>query len=495
LGYDGTMSKNVNSVIRGYSRQKEEEQARLVATENKLPYINLVNYPFTGDVLGLIPPTQAKQFGIIAFQRLGNSIRVATPAPFTPGLAEFMSKLGTERNIRFEPYYCSETSINFALKQYDKLVREVTVTSARAKKQTVGEFLTRVKSLNDLSGAIANISTTELFELILSGAMAFDATDIHFEPQADSVRVRLRIDGELQDVAEIGHDNYRLLLSRVKNLSKLKLNRMATPQDGRFSITLEVGSVDVRVSILPASYGETAELRLLTGKGLMTLEQLGLNDGTIGAIKQAISKETGLVIVTGPTGAGKTTTLYAVLAMLNTPDQKIVTIEDPVEYKIPGIEQIQVDPGRGFDFADALRAVLRQDPDVILVGEIRDKETAEIAINAALTGHLVLTTLHANSAPATFARLLELGAPNNLLADAVSLVIAQRLYKKTCPPGVISCGRTAASEFLLPDEEFSQLIKAKATIGEFQQLYAKKGYKNLASDLQEKVAAGLINQN
>jgi len=488
------MVKNVKSVIRGYGRQKEEEQARLVAAETKLPYVNLVNYPFTGDVLGLIPMAEAKKFNIIAFQRLGNSIRVATPTPFVHGLGDFMTSLGSDKAIRFEPYYCSETSISFALKQYDKLVRQVTTTAARAHKQSVTDFLAQVKSLNDLSGAIANISTTDLFELILSGSLAFEATDIHFEPQAESVRVRFRIDGELRDAAEISHESYHLLLSRVKNLSHLKLNRITTPQDGRFSITLETSTIDVRVSILPATYGETAELRLLTGKGLMTLGQLGLNAGTIAAIQTAISKETGLILVTGPTGAGKTTTLYAILALLNTPKQKIITIEDPVEYKIPGIEQIQVDPSHGFDFAQALRAVLRQDPDVILVGEIRDKETAEIAINAALTGHLVLSTIHTNSAPATFARLLELGAPNNLLADAISLVVAQRLYRKSCPPDQVVCGRTAISEFLLPDEDFSQLIKAKATIGEFQRLYAQKGYKNLASDLQEKAAAGLVSQ-
>jgi general secretion pathway protein E len=234
--------------------------------------------------------------------------------------------------------------------------------------------------------------------------------------------------------------------------------------------------MDVRVSILPATYGEVIELRLLTGKAFLSLDQLGLDEGTKAAILRAIQFETGMIIVTGSTGTGKTTTLYAVLKSLNTPDKKIITIEDPVEYKISGIEQIQVQPDRGFDFPQALRAVLRQDPDIIMVGEIRDKETAEIAINASLTGHLVLTTLHANSAPATFARLIEMGAPAHLLSDAIRLIIAQKLVKRP-EPKEGEPGRMVIAQYLEPTAEYTELIKQKASIREFEELFGRLGGK------------------
>ena len=477
------MPKNIQSVIKGYSRQKEEEQTRLVATENNLPYINLVNYPFTGDVLGFIPEGVASKFSVIAFERLGNIIRVATPFPFRPDLDEQMNKLGEDGKVRFEPHFCSQTSIEYAIKQYAKLVRPVVEqTRAQAEKESVGEFLRNVANLEEFGGAIQNVSTTKLFETILSGAVAFNASDIHFEPQAEFIRVRFRVDGVLQDVAQVSADSYHLLDSRVKNLSGLKLNKNAGAQDGRFSIEIGDEKMDVRVSILPATYGEVIELRLLTGKAFLSLDQLGLDEGAKAAILRAIQFETGMIIVTGPTGAGKTTTLYAILKSLNTPEKKIITIEDPVEYKIAGIEQIQVQPDRGFDFAQALRAVLRQDQNIILVGEIRDKETAEIAINASLTGHLVLTTLHANSAPATFARLIEMGAPGHLLSDAIRLIIAQRLVKRPNPKEG-EPGRMVQAQFLEPTAEYTELIKQKASIREFEELFNKLDEKaNASSD-------------
>ncbi len=472
------MPKNIQSVIKGYSRQKEEEQARLVATENNLPYINLVNYPFTGDVLGFIPEVTASKFSVIAFERLGNVVRVATPFPFRPELDEAMNKLGGDGKVRFEPYFCSQTSIDYAIKQYTKLVRPAAeLVRAQAEKESVGDFLKNVANLEEFGGAIQNVSTTKLFETILSGAVAFNASDIHFEPQAEAIRVRFRVDGVLQDVAQVSAESYHLLNSRVKNLSSLKLNKNAGAQDGRFSIEIDEEQMDVRVSILPATYGEVIELRLLTGKGFLSLDQLGLNEEVKTAILRAIQFETGMIIVTGPTGAGKTTTLYAILKSLNTPDKKIITIEDPVEYKIAGIEQIQVQPDRGFDFAQALRAVLRQDPNIILVGEIRDKETAEIAINASLTGHLVLTTLHANSAPATFARLIEMGAPGHLLSDAIRLIIAQRLVKRPDPKEG-EPGRMVVAQYLEPTAEYTELIKQKASIREFEELFEKLGGKS-----------------
>ncbi len=503
ISYNVCMSRrNIKSVIHGYGRKKEEEQTQLIATENKLPYINLVNYPFTGDVLEIISQPVAEKFSTIAFQRLGNTIRVATPYPHNPELPELMNKIGHDQNIIFEPYVCSISSITYALKQYEKLVKKVVDTTARAKKQSIEQFMSEIASLSDFATSITSVSTTQLFETILSGAIAFDATDIHFEPQSDHVRIRFRVDGELLDAAKIGAAEFHLLLSRVKNLAKLKLNRLIGPQDGRFSISVGDGKVDVRVNVLPATYGETIELRLLTGRDLLGIDRLGLAKETREAIERNIRRETGLVIVTGPTGSGKTTTLYAILSLLNKSNTKIITIEDPVEYKIAGIEQIEVDHSHGFDFAQALRAILRQDPDVILVGEVRDKETAEIAINAALTGHLVLTTLHTNNAAASFARLIEMGVPTYLLADAINLVLAQRLVRRVCAncqgKGCDKCsqtgkrGRVVVSEFLEPSAEFGELIKKKATLGEFTTMFNKLGYGSMEDDLKQKISEGVV---
>jgi len=475
------MINKARSVIRGYSRQKEEEQARLVAKENGLPYINLVNYPFTGDVLALIPEATAQKFLIVPFTRVGNTVRVATPYPHQTSLPAVMNRLGERLEVNFEPYVCSITSATAALKKFKELIPKSGDTQAQAKKESVEQFIHQVKNLTDLSGHIQASTTTEMLETIMSGALAFQATDVHFEPQATGVRVRFRLDGELIPITEIEESSYRLLLSRIKNLARLKLNRGAGAQDGRFTLEIGYESVDIRVNVLPATYGETAEFRLLTGRALLNVDSLGLTEAVISAVKRHINQHSGLIIVTGPTGSGKTTTLYAILQLLNKPNTKIITIEDPVEYKIVGIEQIQVDPASGFDFPEALRGILRQDPDVILVGEIRDKETAEIAINASLTGHLVLTTLHTEEAPAVFARLLEMGAPAYLLADAIKLVIAQRLEKKTCVncrgKGCDSCrgtgfkGRYAIAEYLEPTPEYEELIRRKASIAEFRELY------------------------
>jgi len=270
------------------------------------------------------------------------------------------------------------------------------------------------------------------------------------------------------------------------------------------SVTVGDQPVDIRVNALPSAFGETIELRLLNYTGFLAVEQLGFNDDLVRAINETISKPEGMIVFTGPTGSGKTTSLYAVLQKLNTPERKLVTIEDPIEYRIDGIEQVQLDTTSGFDFPQALRAVLRQDPNVIMVGEIRDKETAEIAVNAALTGHLVLSTLHTNSAAATFARLLQMGVPKYLLADAVSLVVAQRLIRKLCDichgSGCDTCnqtgfkGRFLIAEYYKPDSKTVELIKREATVGEFDEYYRTSGNKTLLQDGLERVNQGLTTE-
>jgi len=291
---------------------------------------------------------------------------------------------------------------------------------------------------------------TELFGIILGGAIGLGASDIHIEPREETVRLRLRIDGILQDVVLIDPKIYHSLLSRIKFVSGLKLNVSDRPQDGRFSIIQGERKIETRVSSLPSDFGESIVMRLLDPKNLIEIEELGLRKDLLALFKKQIKKPNGMILVTGPTGSGKTTTLYAFLKRIQNPEIKIITIEDPIEYKLKGITQTQVNHKKGYDFASGLRALMRQDPDVILVGEIRDLETAEIACEAALTGHLVLSTLHTNDAAGAIARLVDIGVRPISIAPAINMAIAQRLVRRVCK----KCVR-----YVKPSKEETKKIK------------------------------------
>jgi len=274
---------------------------------------------------------------------------------------------------------------------------------------------------------------TDLVDVILSGAISIASSDIHLEPQEDQARLRVRIDGVLQDVLFFDLNIYKALISRLKLLSKIKLNITDKPQDGRFTILLDESPIEIRASTLPAEYGESVVMRILNPKNLIGLEALGLREDLLKIFEKEIKRPNGMIIVTGPTGSGKTTTLYAFLLKIQNPEIKIITIEDPIEYHLKGISQTQVAPEKGYDFGQGLRSIVRQDPDVILVGEIRDLETTKIALQASLTGHLVLSTLHTNDAAGTIPRLMDLGADPSSIAPAVNMAVAQRLVRKVCP--------------------------------------------------------------
>lgn len=375
-------------------------------------------------------------------------------------------------------------------------------------------------------------STSILVKTILIGAINLRASDIHFEPEESKVRIRFRIDGDLQDVILIPKPVYTPLLSRIKLLSKMKLNIFKRPQDGRFTIVIaddERNDIEVRTSILPTEYGESLVIRILNPKNLINLEDLGLRPDLFDLFQKEIQKPNGMILVTGPTGSGKTTTLYSFLKKIQKPDIKIITIEDPIEYRLDGITQTQVDPDRGYNFANGLRSIVRQDPDVILVGEIRDPDTAKIAIQAALTGHLVLSTLHTNDAAGTIARLVSLGAKTSNIGPAVNIVIAQRLVRKVCPkcsklkkisatelekikkslnnipktikipkinsetliPQKVGCkycnftgyrGRVGIFEAIPIDEEMEEFITKQSSIAEIKNLAIKKGMVTMHQD-------------
>ncbi|KPJ57569.1 hypothetical protein AMJ49_00390 [Parcubacteria bacterium DG_74_2] len=400
----------------------------------------------------------------------------------------------------------------------------------RVSKKIAGEISfppkKEIKNILDLKEGVKSSltkTTSEILEIILGGAINLDASDAHIEPEEERIKVRTRVDGVLQDVIEVERKIYEGLLSRIKLLSGIKLNITDRPQDGRFSILLGETSIEVRASTLPAEYGESVVLRLLNPKSLIDLEQLGLRESLLATFKEETKRTTGMIIVTGPTGSGKTTTLYAFLRKIRNPKIKIITIEDPIEYRLEGIVQTQVEPKKGYDFANGLRSIVRQDPDVILVGEIRDIETAKIAIQAALTGHLVLTTLHTNDAAGTIARLINLGIKPYDIGPALNMVVAQRLVRKVCPrcfklkevseedlkkftqalkgikkiekrlkiPEVVSCkfcnfsgyrGRVGIFEIILIDDEMEKFLLREQSIAAFREKAKEKGMITMYQD-------------
>jgi len=292
-----------------------------------------------------------------------------------------------------------------------------------------------IQNLDQLKERLAGIEperVTYFFQVLLIAILSLDASDAHIQPEKGSAKVRLRIDGLLHDVTDLPPTIYEALLSRIKLISKIKLNIADKPQDGRFSFLLGEDPVEARVATLPAEYGEAVVLRVLNPKNLIQIGELGLREDILQTLRKELQKPNGMIIVTGPTGSGKTTTLYAFLKEIERPEIKIITIEDPIEYHLEGVSQTQVHPEKGYDFASGLQAIVRQDPDVILVGEIRDKATAQIALQAALTGHLVFSTLHTNDAPGTISRLVSLDEKPVNIGAASNVIIGQRLLRKIC---------------------------------------------------------------
>jgi type II secretory ATPase GspE/PulE/Tfp pilus assembly ATPase PilB-like protein len=315
-----------------------------------------------------------------------------------------------------------------------------------------------IKNISDLKDKLTSMPVTKVLNILIAGALKIGASDIHFEPEEKTIRLRYRLDGVLNDVVNFSPDGYGQLLSRIKLMSGLKINIHESPQDGRFTIREKDNDIEVRVSILPGSYGEDIVMRILDPLTIkQKLEDLGMRPDTLEIIRKLLDKTTGAILTTGPTGSGKTTTLYAFIKHINNPDIKIITIEDPVEYHIEGIAQTQVEPDAGYTFASGLRSIVRQDPDVILVGEIRDVETAEIAMQAALTGHLVFSTLHTNDAAGAIPRLIDFGVKPITIAPAINAVMAQRLVRRPCP----KCGKKQK----IKPEDFEIIKKAFAKNG------------------------------
>lgn len=422
---------------------KEEEEALVEMLSDKygLPYVDLSTTAPEPDALKLIKEDVAKEAQMVAFKMIGHKVYIAILTPNNKVAEDTISSLET-RGMEIFLFLCSHTSLEHSWIRYVELDQEERKVSGTLEltKERMFELAKDLHSLEDIRKEFEHTNdaqilyrTSRLLELIFAGAIAFDASDIHIEPEEDKVRLRYRMDGVLQDVVTFDSASMKLMTSRLKLVSGLKLSMTGNAQDGRFSIDLGDVKVEVRVSLIPGNYGESFVMRLLDPRDVVTsIEDMGMSKQVYAKIERALQKPNGIILTTGPTGSGKSTTLYAFLRKLNTPDIKIITIEDPVEYHMEGIQQTQVEEEKGYTFLSGLRSVLRQDPDIIMVGEIRDEDTAKIAVNAALTGHLVFSTLHTNNAAGTIPRLIDLKVNPKTIASALSLAIAQRLVRKLC---------------------------------------------------------------
>jgi len=527
--------------------QAEERSAKLSAEKSGHEYANLSVISPQTQALELITEEEARSAFCAPFMLKGKAINFACKDLGLDATRRIIARLESQ-GYQLKIFVVSLQSLKYAWAGY-RLIE------ASKKKEITGKIDIEASTLEDIGKKVTNISqikkeieefkspyASQIFELILAGALALDASDVHIEAEEGAARLRYRLDGALQDVTDLPLNYYRSLLSRIKLLSGMKINIHSAAQDGRFTIKTKEVDIEIRVSIIPSAYGETVVMRILNPKTIqLKLEDLGFREDDLMIIAEEIKRPNGIILNTGPTGSGKTTTLYAFLRRIYRPEIKIITIEDPIEYHLEGISQTQVNPGRNYTFANGLRSILRQDPDVILIGEIRDNETAEIAMHAALTGHLVFSTLHTNEAAGTIPRLLDMKVQAAILAPALNLSIAQRLVRKLCvfcrkkvkltpeetkkiqeiiaklPERVkkpklgdeieifeagVGCekcnstgykGRIAVLELFLVDPEIQEMINQPQlpTIIKLKELAVKKGMVRMEEDAILKILAGL----
>jgi len=425
-------------------RKVEEEQLVSVLAESKykLPYIDLYRFPIDNEALRAITEKEAKEMSVAPFKLVGKNILIALRSP-APEILQRVTEAMERKNLVPSFYMASMASLNKVWDRYQELSMaessqvggiDISVDILRETAKSIHKLQDIGKIINDALAGNQIHRISRMLEIILAGAIAVKASDIHIEPEKERGRLRLRLDGILQDVDFFNSDVYRLLNSRIKLLSGMKLTSNIT-QDGRFNITEGDEEISIRTSLIPGSYGESIVMRILDPKSIqVNINELGIEPYLMSIVEDQIKKPTGLILVTGPTGSGKTTTLYAFLRKIYSSEINIITIEDPVEYHLTGITQTQVSTKEGgYDFPGGLRSALRQDPDVIMVGEIRDAETAQTSVQSALTGHLVLSTLHTNNAAGVIPRLIDLGVNPKIMVSALSLSIAQRLVRKLCP--------------------------------------------------------------
>lgn len=422
-------------------KQEEEEAMKILSDKYGLPYIDLRGLSPEPDAMEYITEEEAREALVAPFKLVGKKLFLATPTPTNKALETLLRPL-EEKGAELTLFLCSHSSLEHVLARYKDFSHGTRVEGGmldltqKKMESLMAQFDTRdelEKVFDEMSHSQILYKTTRILELMMAGALKLKASDIHIEPEETKVRLRYRVNGALEDIAFFDFALLKNITSRLKLLSGLKLSTVASAQDGRFSIDLGDVEVDMRVSVVPGNYGESFVMRILDPRNTVkSLDGIAFSKEVREVVERALGRPNGILLTTGPTGSGKTTTLYAFLQHVYTPEVKILTIEDPIEYHFEGITQTQVEDEKGYTFLSGLRAALRQDPDVIMVGEIRDEDTARVAVNAALTGHLVLSTLHTNNAAGTIPRLLDLGVNSKVITGALSLSLAQRLVRKLC---------------------------------------------------------------
>lgn len=503
----------------------EEDLLSLLSEQLYIPTLHLAKYKFDPEVTKLIPERIAKQYSVIPLSRMGNTLTVAISDPLNIfALDDLKTLTGLSIDTVLSPedeiLRAIDTQYHPDIKNIQDIVGEA-ASDVRLDKESTELLKTDEIELTSAIRESAEPPIVKLVDLMLTQALKNRASDIHIEPEQDCLRIRYRIDGSLHDAFRIPKINQNAILARVKIISTLDITESRMPQDGRFKVRFEGKEVDFRVSGLPTTFGQKFVLRLLDKANLsIGLDKLGFSEQPLSIFKEAVAKPFGMILVTGPTGSGKSTTLYSVLNQLNSPERNIITIEDPVEYQVEGITQIQVKPEIGLDFASGLRSLLRQSPDVIMIGEIRDSETADIAIKASLTGQLVLSTLHTNDAVSSITRIIDMGVEPFLVASSLIMLCAQRLCRKIClkcrkpidipadflkeigfkektifytAPGCKYCnntgffGRIAILEAVMIDDCLREMIIKRKSLDEIKQYAQGQGMRTLRDDAFLKV--------
>lgn len=413
--------------------KEAERRTKYNADDLGMDYINLVGFPLSPEALTLIDEETARELGVICFLYDGRNVRLACVNP-NKKIQALAKDLEKKYYAKSKIYLISKNSLSYAYEAYKTVPKVVKYKGGiEIKPEQLKKFQDDLDSYQHLNEKINEVNISDVITLLLAAAIKVKASDIHVEAEDRGVVIRLRIDGVLQEAAVVNKEKWSKIISRLKILSQVKININNQPQDGRFTIFLKQRKIDVRCSFLPTAFGESVVMRLLDSQAdILDIENLGIRAEMLPILKREIAKPNGLILTTGPTGSGKTTTLYAILNRLNGPETKIITLEDPIEYQLSGINQSQVDSKHGFSFAQGLRSVLRQDPNIVMVGEIRDLETAEISIQASLTGHLVLSTLHTNDSSGVIPRMIDLGVKPYFLAPSLNAVIGQRLVRNLC---------------------------------------------------------------
>ncbi|NKQ39100.1 MAG: type II/IV secretion system protein [Methanosarcinales archaeon] len=463
--------------------KEERALVRMLSVKYGLPYIEMSSTPISNLAVSMIKEDVARDALVGSFKIVKKTLHIAVFSPENKKVALVLQEV-KNNGYTAVLYMTSRDQLEIIWKRYKDLSFTQTTEKGvlSVQKEAFTEVVKKTKNIDGIKKYTEQMLTqkgthrvSKILEFLIAGAFSLGASDIHTEAQEDCVRVRYRLDGVLCDVVNVDKKTYKLLLARLKLLSGLKLNVDADTQDGRFSVKLGETTLQIRTSLLPGSFGENVVLRLLDPRSITRpLPKLGMNEFLLSIVQKEIRKPNGMILTTGPTGSGKTTTLYALLKTIYNPGIKIITIEDPVEYHIKGISQTQVDKNTNYTFLNGLRAALRQDPDVIMIGEIRDSETAKIAINASLTGHLVFSTLHTNNASGTIPRLIDLGINPKVIGSALLASMAQRLMRRLC----VSCKKAYTpekTEFELITKILAGANKKEKKDRSFKQLWEAVG--------------------